>query len=200
MRRDQLAAGDCTLRHVDGDMRPATTVLTKGGESMTLAIGWPHEHDQADGLDLIDLEVDGRAETSYDFVEVVASMPDSSVVRLGVYLGLLGLYGCGVSAPGACQANPIVTVTDGATGQLLCGATVIANPSSDFDGSAPFEADVTPPCTYGDPSFGYLGPFTITASQDGFQTTSVSNVRVAYAAPCATPVSPQRINITLQPN
>jgi hypothetical protein len=118
-------------------------------------------------------------------------------------LALLALCGCSASDPGICVDPPIVTVADGTTGQFLCTATVVAIANTAVDAGTvlyPSEPDDSGACAYYNPAFSDLDPFTITASQPGFQTASVSNAQIVQASPCYTPPSPERVNIILQPD
>jgi hypothetical protein len=120
-----------------------------------------------------------------------------------VLLALLAPGGCTASDSSICLDPPVVTVTNEATGQFLCTATVTAIPSTALDAGTvlyPSEPDDAGACDYGNPAFSDLSPFTITASQPGFQTTSASNARVVRASPCYTPPSPEHVNIVLQPD
>jgi len=120
-----------------------------------------------------------------------------------VLLALLAPDGCTASDPGICLDPPVVTVTDEATGQSLCAAMVVAAPNTAVDAGTvlyPSEPDDSGSCTYANPAFSDLAPFTITASQPGFQTASASNVQTVRASPCNTPPSPEHVNIVLQPD
>jgi hypothetical protein len=113
----------------------------------------------------------------------------------------VAFLGCSDPTPGSCDIIPIVTVTDGATGQPICDATLVAvSPVLGNGGELlpPVEQDGSPSCSY-NANVQDSVPFTITASKMGYRTTTVANVQI-ISTRCANRPSPQRVDIILQPN
>jgi len=126
----------------------------------------------------------------------------SACVLFLLFLTRLGAVdGCNASP--SCVVAPVITVSDAKSGQLLCGATVLAlatGDAADGDGGAIAFAPSggASDCAYG-ASLPDPGPFTISVSAPGYQALSLSNVR-GILDPCDNPPSPPVIHIAIQPD
>ena len=117
----------------------------------------------------------------------------------------------GCSTPGQCgtiaAALPVITVTDAATGQPVCDATVVAQCGDAGATLVAFGPDGyvvdanVPGCQYG-PGLQATcsGAATISISKTGYKSATVSNVAVRYSAHCPGPIpDPQRVGVALEP-
>lgn len=121
-------------------------------------------------------------------------------VDLAVALAaVIGLGGCdGPTEPRICTAIAVdalvVTVTDAATGQRICDATVVAVDGSFGAELRPFPAGAE--CTYSGPT-ERAGTYEVRVSKGGYEPAVQTGVRVT-ADECH--VIPVRVAVQLRPS
>ena len=118
--------------------------------------------------------------------------------------------GCSATSAPQCGAIamvlPVITVTDAATAQLICDATVIAkcgDAGAELVAFGPngYNNDATVSgCHYGPGLQGVCDVATIYVSKPGYKTEIVPDVEVRYSPRCPGPIpDPQQVSVAMEP-
>jgi hypothetical protein len=106
---------------------------------------------------------------------------------------------------GIAIVTPIITITDAATGQPICDATVTAQCGDAMDTLVAYGPDDYPTdasiqgCHYG-PGLQFGCESAVSIAKAGYQTISVPNVEVRNSRSCPGPVpEAQQVSVSLKP-
>jgi hypothetical protein len=106
--------------------------------------------------------------------------------------------------PNTCPIAPVIVVSDASTGQPICDATLVATPEVDYVGPpdasqslGSSDVDSSDDCVYY-ANLNYAVPYTIEISHAGYQSTTLTGIKVAADTCGMLPAAP-RIVVALQP-
>lgn len=101
-----------------------------------------------------------------------------SLALLSLLAGCGGGDGGGVLCPAIAAADFVVIVTDAATSQRVCDATVTARDNASGDTATLSVNGDASNCSYSGGFYERTGTFTLTATKSGFKDASKSDVSV----------------------